>query len=194
MNILINGQVESFNPTDLPMLISGVDKAGASLFTVTTAINLLRNGNKILFLSAYPMAIKKFMELLTEQERSDVEIVESEISIQGKRAIIIKPGDENLFFKTYNSLHDQSDRVVILKNFERYTKAVELVINNPNVILSGNVDATPYLATLKNKKFNTQIFFSKPKLYPTNWPTALEKYTGIITNHRLKGLIKLQTE
>lgn len=192
MDILINDHTESFSPSDLPMLISGVDKAGASLFTIATAINFFRNGNKILFLSAYPMAIEKFMELLTEQEKSDVEIVENETPVNSKRAILIKPGDEDLFIKVHGTLPDANDRILILKNFERYTKAIEHVISTTKLILSGNVDEAPYLDALKHKRFTTSIFFSKPKQYPVNQFITLEKYTGMITNPKFEGIVKLR--
>ena len=57
MPILINETAADFGTADLPMLVSGRDKSGASFYTISIAADLYNSKKKILFFCAFPMGV-----------------------------------------------------------------------------------------------------------------------------------------
>jgi hypothetical protein len=180
MDILINNKISNFEKTDFPMIINGVDKSGASFFSVSLLASLLKQGRKTLLFSAYPMAKAEFRK-----------------QIQGfeDQAIIIDSGDEEVFIKTISACPDLSERVALIKNIDSYSVNLFNAIKNlKQVIISGNLDNCAWADGLLNMKYSSLILFSSSHNFPKISLSKIPQYSGIITSSRYNGIIQLSSE
>src|SRR5680860_723742 len=106
MNVLVNNKKINFDSNDFPMLISGAEKTGSSFFSICLLAELLKNGYKVLFLSAYPMAKEEF----SKQMGNKIE-----------NAIIIESGEESDLIKAIKNISDLEKRLVLIKNIDVYS-------------------------------------------------------------------------
>lgn len=178
MKILINDKEAIFNKDDFPILISGACKTGSSIFSISLVTSLVENGNKVLFLTAYPEAKEDFRRLLGE-------------SIDEK-AIIVDSGEEDFFIEKLNHIDDLENTVVLLKNMDVYsTKIYDVLKDHKLVIFSGDMDKCEFREQLANKKFKTKIFFSYPEKIEIDNKIELPKYKGLIRSQKYNGVISL---
>lgn len=190
MDIIVNNKPALFSKADLPMLISGQDKSGASFYTICLAANLYKAKKKIIFFCAYPMGIEEFMKQAGDGD--GIEYVTAKNAIAAKTAIIVKPGDEELFAWVLQNTHDVTNRVIIIKNFEVHSSAVQKTVFRDNFVISGDIDKSSEAGVLREKDFATSIFFSKPSwLDSKDWEQP-EKYQAIIKGKNFSGTTTLQ--
>lgn len=177
MNVLLNNKKVNFDSNDFPMLISGAEKTGSSFFSICLLADLLNNGHKVLFLSAYPMAKEEFKK---------------QIGSNAANAIIIESGEEDDIIKEIKAIADLEERIVLLKNIDTYSRKM---FNNLKdlklVIFSGDLDKCEFAESLINKDFPTRIFFSSSKKFPYRITPNLAKYCGEMISEKHKGVISL---
>lgn len=184
MNICVNGKLAAFNHKDLPMLVSGKDKSGASFYTIALAASFYKAWKKMIFFCAYPMGVEELMNQINNSD--DIEYVTKQSKPLNKRLIIIKPGDQQLFSWVLGQLDDLDKRFIIIKNIENHSLALSKVLFKKNIILSGNIDACPEASILREKEFSTTIYFSRPGDVNNDWQEP-EKYHGIIYHKKLSS-------
>jgi hypothetical protein len=177
MDIFINNEKIKFTDSDFPILISGAEKTGASFFSVSLLANILNNGYKVLFFSAYQMAKDDF---------------EKQIYSGEDRVIMIDSGEEQDFIDTINKVADLPERVVLIKNIDNYgRKLFDIAKNLKLVIFSGDIDKCQFSNDLMGKDFSTKIFFSQSEKYPQDCLDNLPKYCGKIISPKHNGIINL---
>ncbi len=179
MNIILNNQVPDYSQFDFPILVSGAEKTGSSLFSVSLLANFLKNGRKVVFFSAYPEAKAEFRKQIIGFEN---------------KAIIIDPGEEQAFLDTLKNITDLSERIVLIKNMNKYSKKVfDAVKNLKLIIFSGDTDRCEFTDELLKINIPTKIFFSASLKFASNKLDELPKYCGQIFSERHNGIIKLDT-
>src|SRR3989338_913960 len=85
--------------SDLPMLIHGKERFGASLFSITVSALMHAEGNKILMFTAYPMAKEEFLEQVGDNSRVFYLENESDIAKASSFQTIIVTDSLNIFYK-----------------------------------------------------------------------------------------------
>ena len=192
MNTLLNGLPTSFSTSDLPALITGAEKHGASHFSLCLMVDLFRQGHKVLVFSAYPAAKDDFKGMLTAEELERVESVEANGSVAGKQAILVGSGDAAALVAVLDALDDLDERVVLVRNVERFSlDAFDAVKNLPLVVYSGDADACPFVDELAKVDLATKIFFSPSTKFPADGMPALEKYQGYAVGKEKNGIVML---
>ena len=193
-NILLNGELYKPNLDDLPCLIHGHAKAGASEFTVSYLADLFHQGTKLLFISGFPMAQKKFVDYVEPQKRQHITLVQTPdelVRAAHYQAILPTPGNYELLSTALIQLPDITERVVILKNFELLTRPEILlqVLKMPKWILSGNLDQCVSADLVLTESRNTTVLFS-PTRYEVGFMSPhLSKYQGYLQSTRKSGEI-----
>ena len=178
MNILINDKKVDFLLSDLPVLISGAEKTGSSFFTVCLLANLLKSGHKVILFSAHPAAKEEFR---------------NQIGADLSNALIINSEKEEDFIETIKNISDLSERIVLIKNIDQYSKKIfEAVKDLKLVIFSGDLDKCQFSDDLLKKSFALKIFFSYSKKNPIEELKLLPKYSGLIVSEKYDGVIKLE--
>jgi len=177
--ILLNGEKFDFSGRDLPCLVYGIPHTGSSQFTVNMAVNLLKAGKKVLFFSAFEMAVDN---LLNQIKGENLE----------KNLTIVPWGDSEKFLEAIKELIGDEETVVVIKNYDMFEwKVVESVINRKNIVLSGNIGKADFKEKIAGMNFSTKIFFSKPEIYLGVDVPVLEKYSAYFHSSSKKGIIKL---
>ena len=178
MKILLNGEEIIFNKEDFPILISGACKTGSSIFSISLVTSLFENGNKILFLTAYPEAKIDLRRQIGDSINDN--------------AIIVDSGEENIFIEKLDQMEDLGDTVILLKNMENYsTNLFNKLKDQKLVIFSGDIDKCEFGEQLAKKDFKTKIFFSYPLEIEVKNKIELPKYNGHIISDKYSGLISL---
>jgi hypothetical protein len=196
MKILLNNKEFHFSEADLPLLIHGAHKAGASLFSVTVAVQMFLIGKKLLFFTAYPMAREEFMaQIAGSGKEKDVFYLEREGDIAKASefcAVIVKSGDSELCLKAFRELSGIKDRVVLVKNIESVLTGAlfSAVKGHDKLILSGDLDGVSFAGEITPLGFRSKVFFSKPAVDTGISVPDLEKYVGFMSG-RENGLITL---
>ena len=177
MKILIDDKNVIFNKEDFPVLISGACKTGSSLFSISLVTSLFENGNKVLFLTAYPEAKTDFRRQLGTNINENAMIVDS--------------GEESVFIEKLNQIEKLDDTIILLKNMENYSsKLFDKLKNHKLVIFSGDMDNCEFGDDLAKMDFKTKIFFSYPQKINVENKIELPKYNGHIMGDKLNGVIK----
>lgn len=177
MNILINNKKVDFSLNDLPILISGAEKTGSSLFTVCLLANLLKSGHKVILFSTYPAAKEEFKN----QAGNDL-----------GSALIIDSKKEEDFIEIIKNIADISERIILIKNIDQYSKKIfEAVKDLKFIIFSGDLDKCQFADDLIKKNFALRIFFSYSERNPIEELKSLPKYSGLIVGEKYNGAIKL---
>ena len=178
IKILVNNKTINFSQADFPILISGRDGSGASLFSVSMLANVLKNGEKVLFFSAQAPAKEEFKKQIGDSLNDKV--------------VIIKSGDENLFLEKIDQIQDLSERIILFKNIENYSpKLFNKLKNQKLIIFSGDLDKCQFNTQLIEKDFKTKIFFSYPQKIQVKNKIDLPKYHGLIFSKKYNGLISV---
>jgi len=191
------GKVIDFTEQDLPMLIHGMSRAGASLFSIAVIANLFLSGKKVLFFTAYPMAKDEFTtQIQGTGKENDVFYLGNTSDI--KRAsdyevIIVKSGDSGLCLQTIQMLSDVQERIIFVKNIESILtrELFDSVRKYQSIILSGDLDQISFSSEITKIKFDTKILFSATKVNIHADLPKLEKYTGFMTGNE-NGLVTLR--
>ena len=178
MNILLNNNIIYFTQEDFPILISGSDGSGASMFSVSLLVEMFKKGEKIVFFSAQEPAKDEFKKQVGNS--------------LNQNALIIESGEENIFLEKIDKILNLSERIILFKNIENYSKNVfDKLDDRKLVIFSGDIDKCIFGNELAKKDFKTKIFFSyTEKIEIKNRPELL-KYHGLIISKKYNGIISL---
>jgi len=191
--ILINDGIYQVKENDLPCLITYAEKTGGSHFSISMVVDLFLQGQKILFLTAYPMAKDNFFEQIKGHEKNINFITEEKQLETTSQAIILESGNEALFLQALKKLSDLDERIILVKNIEVFSQAVfDACLENKKIILSGNIDKCVAKKQIASTKFNTIVAFSQAEIkLGINLP-LLEKYTGYWQGQEISGQVKLK--
>lgn len=189
--ILLNNNEFHFSKQDLPCLVHYTHGTGGSYFSVTIIADLFLSGNKVLFLTAYPMAKDNFLQQISGHEDNVLITTKKEHLNTDKQAILIESGNENLFLEALNNLQDINERIIFIKNFEGFDDKIILEASQrPKLIISGDIDLSPIKNELLKINYKTIIRFSKSNSNLKPICPDLEKYTGYFWQNNKNGLIK----
>jgi hypothetical protein len=177
MNILLDDKKIDFFLNDLPILISGAEKTGSSFFSVCLLVNLVKSGYKVIIFSAHPAAKEEFRN----QVGADLD-----------KALIVESENEDEFIEIIKTIPDLSERVVLIKNIDSYTKKLFDAIKGLKLLVfSGDLDKCQFADDLIHLNFESRIFFSFSEKYPIEGVKEIPKYFGKIVGERYNGVIKL---
>lgn len=191
--IILNEKEYLVSEPDLPCLITYAEKAGGSHFSVSMIADLFLQGKKILFLTAYPMAKDNFFEQIKGYESKTAYITNVSQLDSNIPGIILESGNEELFLKATKKLSDIDERIILIKNMEVFGQAVfDICLNYQKLILSGNIDKCIAKKQISQKKFNTIVAFTQPKIDLDIKIPALEKYIGYWWSKDKEGQTKLK--
>lgn len=181
MQILQDDKEFHFQHKDYPILISGQEGTGSSFFSVMLAVDAFRQGSKVLFCSAFPMAKEILEKELSSGEKADVGFIHAGEAFDSKRMLVVASGEESVLIDSLDRVPDLQERIVLIKNMDSYSPAlfgkVKLV---PGLILSGDLDLTPFASQIDLEKFPSKVFFSWPEAYINREHLAPQKYEGIL--------------
>lgn len=192
--LILNNEPYTISENDLPCLVTYGEHMGGSHLSIALIANLFLSGSKILFLTAYPMAKKNFLEQIGSAQ--DVAFVDSVSELEkasSAQAIILKSGGETLFLEAVKLIPDLHERVVLVKNMEVFSEMTLAVsLNLEKVILSGNIDTCIAKEKIAKKNFKTLIAFNQPEIkIPVTVP-VLEKYTGFLSSALKNGVLTVK--
>lgn len=193
MHILLNTHQFHLSEEYLPCFIHGVEHSGSSFFSVAAAADLFLAGKKLIFFAAFPMARDMFLSLTTDRKDSGTIFTQEEIEKEkDKTAIIVKSGDEKLFLETLEKLPDISERIIFIKNIERFSEELsDAVKGYRNIILTGDLDRCKYKNVLLKMDFSTNILFSSMKA--TNFVIPeLGQYEGLLLGETTGGIVSVK--
>ncbi|MFA6365475.1 MAG: hypothetical protein WCW78_03680 [Candidatus Paceibacterota bacterium] len=192
--ILLNGKKYSFDENDLPCLISYAPKTGGSHFTISMMADLFLSGSKILSFTAYSSAKDNFLGQIKGME-SKVAYIESINQLEANKeaqAILLKSGDEKLFFEVVSKIKDLKERVVLVKNIETFSGAVfDNCSQFQKVVISGDIDRCKEKNKIIVKKYKTIVVFSRPEFPLAFKVPTLNKYEGYLWNGESGGLCRV---
>ncbi len=193
MHIQLNEKILALENKNFPLLISGRDGSGASHFSVCFMADLFKRGHKIVFFTALPAAKEELKGLLTQEELADVGFFDPQEEIVLKKGIILNSGEELDFIDAVQRIPDIRDRIILVKNMERYTHALlDSLLGLSLLVFSGDLDKTSYGDALQDKNFLTKIFFSQSEKYPLDHFIEPLKYLGVLRGENIEGLVSLQ--
>ncbi|MDR3519358.1 MAG: hypothetical protein P4L63_00500 [Candidatus Pacebacteria bacterium] len=176
--ILVNQEELNLTEKDFPVLIHGEEGSGASLYTVTLAVNLFSQGFPIVFLCGYPMAEEEFKKQLAGASYQDKVIFYTKEKVSEFKESVINPIN--------------SQRIIFVKNIELFEKDVfDLILLKNKIILSGDLNRCVCKKQILSTKFNTKIFFSS---FDNMAFSVLRKYEGFFVSDGLKGATKVKFE
>lgn len=158
-----------FKPSDWPIAIHGAPKSGSSFFTIVLVADLIRRGEKVVFMCAKGEAIRALqVELGLSQPVAKYAEVTSGAATDLKEmqlVTLLKRKSADLVM-SLRALSDWSERVVVIKNAEE-TLTPELwgiVRSHKKLILSG--DFAKEKVDVDQKLFSSSIIFSRS---PGHW-------------------------
>ncbi len=175
------GREITWPPADWPILIHGASKAGASFFTVALTADLIRRGERMVFMCANGEAIRAWQyELALNKpavKYSAVGSLAATALVEMQLVTLFKRRGTDLL-TSLCALKDWGERIVVIKNVEELLRSElwAVVKSHPRLILSGDFAKTKI--DIDPKLFNTQILFSEA---PGHWPcqrASLPTYIG----------------
>jgi len=169
--ILLENNEYRFTDTNLPILIHGKNKSGASLYTISLAASLYTQGSKILFLCGYKQAREEF----TKQ----VGNLNSRVNFLTKEQV--NDFEKALF---------QFDGTIIIKNIELFDEnTFDLVKERERLIISGDLSLCLFKNKILKKPFATEILFSHLNSFDT---LKFEKHQGFLKSNNFQGTTSLE--
>ena len=113
-----------FDESLLPCLITGACGSGVSYFSISVVGNLIQQGKKIIFFTAFPAARE---ELYAQIGHSNTFEVKNEWDMENmpkNKSIIVKSGDIILWQKVIQNINPIEDYIIFVKNIEEYNETV----------------------------------------------------------------------
>lgn len=196
MKFYLDKKPMEFGADQLPMLISGKDKSGASFFSVSVVSRLFLAGEKILFFSLHQPAVDRFKEQCVEKSEQILYLKDfGDLDDASKYpAVVVKSGDSHMCIETITELQDIEKRVIFVKNFENTLtrELLSLLISNKRVIIAGDIDRSQFAKDLAQKHYSTTVVFSKPDIDLGVSVPKLSRYCGYLVNAKEKGIVSLE--
>ncbi len=167
-SILLNNNQFTFTATNLPLLIHGKDKAGASLFTVTVAADLFSQGYKMLILSGYHMARDEFYQQVK--------------GLPFQENILFYTKEESNLFLGALDQPDIQERIIIIKNIELFPEEiVDRILLFSKIIISGDINQCTFKDKVLKQNYQSKVLFSQLGNNPL---PDLEKYQGYLESDK----------
>jgi hypothetical protein len=172
---------------DWPVLIHGAEQAGSSFFTIALTADLVRSGEKVVFLCARGQGVRSLEEELGGR-KPDLKIKQVDHAhlneLTDLPLITFFSKSSEFLLNSLRALPDWDERVVVLKNFDITLDAATWAVlrSHHKLIISG--DAEHSRVPLSPSMFNSMIAFSS---WPVSWgmhKRTLPKYIG---DSRLAG-------
>jgi hypothetical protein len=182
-----------FNESFLPCLVTGVCKSGASYFSIILISNLIKQGSKVIFFTARPMAKKELLHQIGSDQTFEITNENQIQNIPHDKSIIIQSGNKNLWDKVVNSIHDINKYVIFVKNIEEYDKSImEAISTNTKILLSGTIEKCNFKKKLAKRNWISKIIFTNSEINPHTNSPKLEKYESYLDNKKEKGILRLK--
>lgn len=164
-------------------MIHGKEKSGASHFTMAVVLDLLQQGHKVIFYSAYKAA-REF--LLDHVSADDVCVISEPLMLHNSEKLLIPmSGEQELFMNVLQNRGD-SEYIIVVKNVEELDEEyLEEVLSYRRSIVSGDC-SEPML--LKDHDLRTRILFTDLSEF-TQDIAQLEQYQGYFVG---KGVVSLK--
>jgi len=189
---MLDTEPYSFTSEDLPALIHGEPRAGASLFTLSLLSELFRQGEPILFLSEQEEAKNEFLTLTDNPDIFTLSSEEEVMIAQEHHVIHITKGHELLLPHLLENLPDKMERVILIKNIEMFSSdTIALFYRHPLVIFSGDLNKSADKESLLQLKFNAKFFFSPLHNDIRLTLPPLERYHGYFLGRISQGIVHL---
>jgi len=186
LHVSIAGARVRFEPNWFPMLIHGAGGSGVSLATIVIAAELVRAEESVVFLSRWPMVVKRLQEELGLSKQLDVTApsLRAEVATPlSESRLVTMHGNSEFLLRSMRALPHWADRYVVLKNCEETLTPdlFAIIKDHPRLILSGDVVETKL--DLTTVGWASQTAFSKPPSWfgfdKKPWP----KYIGLTKRH-----------
>jgi hypothetical protein len=94
--ITLDNKDFQFDESFLPCLVTGACKSGASYFSVSLVGNLIEQGSKVIFFTAFLMAKEELFKQIGANKTFEVTNEEEINDIPQDKSIIIQSGNKNL--------------------------------------------------------------------------------------------------
>lgn len=165
----------------LPCLIHGIDKTGASFFTMNLVLNYLKEGKKILFYSAF----KPAKDFLTENTPAEIHEVITHINQRSSKQLIIPLSGNLTLFTDMLKDNYYDEYIIVVKNCELINNlTAHYLTRYEKIIYSGNILKTQEINTNNMK---STILFSDLDAFGVS-SIELDKYQGYLIG---KGTVSL---
>lgn len=192
--IKLDGESLDINEDCLPCIISYQERMGGSHFSISYATNLALSGSKLIF-TAFPWAKDNLLQQISDTSLK-TKYIEKEFDIKDPidvDIIIVKSGDEKVFYSVISKIKNLTHWVIFIKNIEEYSpNLLKNCLNFKNIIFSGNIDKCSIKDYLINKKFKTLIYFNQPNVDIGIKIPKLEKYTAYLSSFNKKGIVRVK--
>lgn len=192
--IILNDTVRDLDENILPCLINYEEKSGGSHYSVTLVANLFKQGFKILFFTAYPMAKENFIEQVgLDEDKIAFVLNQQDLSANSnKQCLILESGNQELLDFTLNNLPDINERVILIKNIEKFEdKIISQVLSFDKIILSGHLDECSLKESIIQKEYKNIVLFNNPKVKLSVLAPDLEKYSAYFWTKEEEGITKI---
>lgn len=144
--ILLNNKSFNYSVNELPCLIHGKEKMGASLFTMSLVADLYTQGYKLLCITGYPMAKDEFLSQTgAEDETISISNVINQTTELNKKALFVTKENPLAFIQLTKMMSDINERVILLKNIDLLNKDVFEAAKN-NFLNEEKVEKTKKIA------------------------------------------------
>jgi hypothetical protein len=166
---------------DWSVLIHGAEQAGASFFTIALTADLIKSGEKVVYMCARGQGVRSLEEELGGR-KPELKIKQADHAHLNELAdlqlITFFSKSSEFLLNSLRSLKDWGERVIVLKNFDLTMDAAIWAVlrSHKKLIISG--DAGRSRVPLSPTTFMTTIAFSS---WPTDWgmpARQLPKYIG----------------
>lgn len=188
--IFLDGAPLHLHERSFPMLIHGKEGSGASFFTVSLLADLYRQGKNIIMLSGHAQARADFLKYT--HARMHTVLVEDESSLNKaahKRVIFIKREKSEYLSQLLHASSSGHSRIIVIKNIELFSDGVlSLVEQQQTVILSGDVDKSPFKYRLMSREFHSKVYFSPLEAKEITLP-LLPQYAGYFVDKEKSGVL-----
>ena len=170
-----------FNESLLPCLVTGARKSGASYFSVSLIGQLITQGIKVIFFTAFPMAKEELIHQVWKDKIFEITSKEQIREIPENKSIIIQSGNKSLWENVIKQVHNIAEYVIFVKNIEYYDKSImEVISTNTKILLSGTLEDCNFKESLIKKEWISKIIFTNPKIDLHVKLPQLEKYESYL--------------
>ncbi len=190
--VTLDNEEFNFNESLLPCLITGAAGSGVSYFSITMVGNLIQQGKKMIFFTAFPVARE---ELYAQIGRDSTFEIKSELdigSIPEGKSIVVKSGNIHLWQQVIESIKNIDEYIIFVKNIEEYNETVLRVVgDNKKIIMSGNIDLCSFKKNAVEREWKSKIIFTMPYVNLNIKIPKLEKFESYIESEEYKGILRL---
>lgn len=191
--ITLDNKNFEFNESFLPCIVTGACKSGASYFSVSLIANLIKNGSKIIFFTAFPMAKEELFNQIGDSQTFEVTGKSDINKIPQDKTIVVKSGDKELWEEVIRNIKNLEEYIIFVKNIEEYDNSIlDILGKKEKVLLSGSLDDCSFKDELSKKIWKSKIIFTLPNVDLQVQIPNLEKYESFLIGKNLKGILRIK--